>query len=214
MRLHWTAGQTHQICIARRSEMRHLKEQKETPVCLFCLPKYASSMGEGTYFCYCWNYKIWEAGGRCQCHSAEMTGRLEKMGRHGRIFFGSGMLIQFWLPQEPGLCFKTLCLSFFFLLLPLFLSLKYYLNWFSLSSCSSTCFQLQWLPSTLSCPRWQQRNWLSVLWAFWETAGGDVIELKWLLCISWKKMVRRTEASSKLAVISGLRFRPHWIEIC
>lgn len=33
--------------------MRHLKEEEETTVCLFCLPKYVSRMGEGTYFCCC-----------------------------------------------------------------------------------------------------------------------------------------------------------------
>lgn len=44
-RLQWATDLTHQICITKQSEMRHLKEEEETTVCLFW-----SRMGEGASF--------------------------------------------------------------------------------------------------------------------------------------------------------------------
>lgn len=101
----------YQICIARGSD------------CVRVL--YVSRVGEGTYFCCCWNYQIWEVGGRSQCHTAEMTGRLQKMGRRGRIFIGSGYVNPILAASGARSVFWDSLSFFFFLLLPLFLSLKY-----------------------------------------------------------------------------------------
>lgn len=128
----WGTAEKNEVTLGSRSNTSNLYSKGEWDEtseggkgnkCLFCLPKYVSRMGEGTYFCYCWNYQIWEAKGRSQCHSAEMTGTLEKTGRCGRIFIGSGRVNP--TSGARSVFWDPLSFFFFFLFLPLFISLKY-----------------------------------------------------------------------------------------
>lgn len=152
----WAAGLT--LHLHSKGGWDETSEGGKRKNCISVLPSFLCEQSRrSNFFWYCGTYKIWEVGGRSQRCNAEKTSYRRLVGVVG--FIGSrydkpvlatpGARSVFWDPLS----------FFFFLLLPLFLTLK---NWFSLSSCFSACFQLKLLFSTLSCSRWQQWNWLSV----------------------------------------------------
>lgn len=209
--LRWAAGLT--LHLHSKGGWDETSEGGKRKNCISVLP---SSLCEQNrrrnFFGYCGTYKIWEVGGRSQCCNAEMTSYRRLVGVVG-FSFAPGMINQFWLPQEPDLCFETLCLSFSSSSLLSFLPSKIDFPCLAASLPASNWSYCS-LPSR-ALGGSSETGFLCI--RLWAAAGSDVIVqyflLRKLLCVPCKKMVSRTEASPQLTLTSGLQFRSHWIKM-